>query len=223
MREPTRTARAAVARPGLALVRLLTLVVLVLGAASLLGLAALVGAATVGDSPVFFLGAGLATFVVTAAAAAELVARRSRAASRARVRVVCAAGAGLGVVAFVLTALVPHRETRVPSAPLPGLRTWQLSTGSSIRYVNVSAVDRRRPDPVVFLHGGPGVPDLAGDSRYFGQLADDGFDVYVYAQVGSGPSSRLADPRGTVESARLEPAVGSALFLPKRRVLQRFQ
>ncbi|HEU5430374.1 MAG TPA: alpha/beta hydrolase, partial [Thermomicrobiales bacterium] len=46
------------------------------------------------------------------------------------------------------------------------------------------------------LHGGPGVPDMAGDAAYFGQLVDDGFDLYLDDQVGRGRSSRLADPRG---------------------------
>jgi proline iminopeptidase len=49
---------------------------------------------------------------------------------------------------------------------------------------------------VVFVHGGPGVADMRGDSDYFGQLTQDGFDVYVYDSVGVGRSSRLADPRG---------------------------
>jgi pimeloyl-ACP methyl ester carboxylesterase len=49
---------------------------------------------------------------------------------------------------------------------------------------------------VIFLHGGPGVPDMRGDSEYFGRLARDGFEVYVYDMVGTGRSSRLADPRG---------------------------
>ena len=33
-------------------------------------------------------------------------------------------------------------------------------------------------------------------AAYFGRLAHDGFDVYVYDEVGSGRSSRLEDPRG---------------------------
>jgi pimeloyl-ACP methyl ester carboxylesterase len=53
-----------------------------------------------------------------------------------------------------------------------------------------------RPSPVVVLHGGPGVPDVAGDAAFFGQLTADGFDVYVYEQLGAGRSSRLADPTG---------------------------
>ena len=36
---------------------------------------------------------------------------------------------------------------------------------------------------------------MAGDLDYFGRLARDGFNVYVYDQVGSGRSTRLADVR----------------------------
>ena len=36
---------------------------------------------------------------------------------------------------------------------------------------------------------------MAGDASYFGQLARNGFDVYVYEQVGRGRSARLDDPR----------------------------
>jgi pimeloyl-ACP methyl ester carboxylesterase len=50
--------------------------------------------------------------------------------------------------------------------------------------------------PVVFLHGGPGIADMAGDAATFTQLTGDGFDLWVYDQVGTGHSSRLADPRG---------------------------
>ena len=52
-----------------------------------------------------------------------------------------------------------------------------------------------RGTPVIFLHGGPGTPDMKGDSEYFGRLARSGFDVYVYDEVGTGRSSRLEDPR----------------------------
>jgi len=37
---------------------------------------------------------------------------------------------------------------------------------------------------------------MAGDAAYFGQLARDGYDVWVYDQVGVGRSARLHDPRG---------------------------
>ncbi|MDQ3793014.1 MAG: alpha/beta hydrolase, partial [Actinomycetota bacterium] len=60
----------------------------------------------------------------------------------------------------------------------------------------MAAEGHARETPVIFLHGGPGVPETKGDSEYFGRLAKDGFDVYVYDEVGTGRSSRLDDPRG---------------------------
>jgi proline iminopeptidase len=97
---------------------------------------------------------------------------------------------------FVLTSLLPPRDPAPSPAPVPGQRFWDLSTGSRIAYVRLSAQGTAAATPIVFLHGGPGVPDMQGDAAYFGQLTADGFDVYVYDQVGSGRSSRLADPRG---------------------------
>ncbi len=56
--------------------------------------------------------------------------------------------------------------------------------------MRVPAEGDARETPVVFLHGGPGVPDLKGDSEYFDRLARDDFDVYVYDMVGRGGSRR---------------------------------
>ena len=42
----------------------------------------------------------------------------------------------------------------------------------------------------------PGIPDLAGDAAFFGQLTALGYDVHLYEQLGAGRSSRLADPTG---------------------------
>jgi proline iminopeptidase len=176
--------------------RLIAVLVLVLGAAPIVGLAALAGAAAASARPAVFLATGLVAFLLAAAAGTALVARRSKPQARTSVRIVAGTGAALGVTAFTLTALLPLGDPRLSPAPVPGMGIWQLPTGSSIAYVHVPARGPApRATPVVFLHGGPGVPDLRGDSRYFRQLATDGFDVYVYAQVGSGSSSRLADPR----------------------------
>ena len=47
---------------------------------------------------------------------------------------------------------------------------------------------------MIFLRGGPGVPDMAGDAAFLRPLSDEGFDVYVYDEIGSGGSTRLVDP-----------------------------
>lgn len=123
--------------------------------------------------------------------------RRGNGAARGRrvLLVLFCVGAAV-VVAFALAVLNPMDDPRLPPEPVAGQQFWRLSTGSTIAYVRVPAESDARETPVVFLHGGPGVPDMAGDSRYFGRLAEEGYDVYVYDELGSGRSSRLDDPRG---------------------------
>ena len=107
---------------------------------------------------------------------------------------------GVGTAALValsaLAVLVPA-DSGSAAAPVPGQAFWELPTGSRIRYVHLPARTRpAHPSPVVFLHGGPGISDLARDSRFTGRLTADGYEVYAYDQLGTGASGRLADPAG---------------------------
>ena len=184
-------------RPGRAGVWLVVRLVLAVVAAAVVGLAVLVGVATVSDRPVVFLGAGLVTFLAATAGGVTLTTRKLHAGRRRRVRLVGFAAAALaGVVVFVATALVPVSDPRLAPTPVAGQRFWQLETGSRIAYVHRPAHGPRRSAPVVFLHGGPGIADLAGDTTAFTPLTSDGYDLWVYDQVGTGRSSRLSDPRG---------------------------
>ncbi|MBW8092571.1 alpha/beta fold hydrolase [Streptomyces hygroscopicus subsp. hygroscopicus] len=101
--------------------------------------------------------------------------------------------AAVAVLAAV-TVLHPMSTTTAASAP-PGVRFWDLPTGSRIAYVHTPATGRARPTPVIFLHGGPGTP---GEGVHTGgrELAADGFDVYSYDQLGAGRSTRLRDVTG---------------------------
>jgi len=98
------------------------------------------------------------------------------------------------VAIFFVTFLLSARGEPLPE--MPGVQYWELSTGSRIAYLQVTPGAPVHTEPIIFLHGGPGVPDMAGDAAYFGQLSQAGYTVYVYEQVGSGRSSRLLDPRG---------------------------
>lgn len=167
-------------------------------AGAIVGLGGLVVAATRTSAPVLFLGTGLVLFLVISGLGFGLQFSRSRAPGTQRHSVARAGLAlGLSVLMFVLTTLVPMRDLRMTPAPVDGQAFWDLPTGSRIAYVHLAAV--RGPGdraPVVFVHGGPGVADMRGDAAYFGQLTQDGFDVYVYDSLGTGRSSRLANPRG---------------------------
>ena len=167
------------------------------GVAAVAGLLALVGVAAVSDRPPVFLAAGLVVFLAATAAGVTLATRKVPGRRRRRLRLAGFAGGALaGMVVFAATALLPLGDPRLAPAPVAGQRFWQLPTGSRIAYVHLPARGPSpRPTPVVFLHGGPGIADMAGDAAYFGRLTGDGYHVYVYDQVGTGRSGRLADPR----------------------------
>ena len=169
---------------------LATLVLLLLAAA--FGFSTAVGVALLVDHPALIIGAGLGAQAVVGWVALRWVWRPSAGRFRAAVAV------PVGVVAAVSAAalLVPG-GTGAPTPGVQGQAFWQLDTGSRIRVVRLpAATGPRRASPVVVLHGGPGVADMAGDAAYFRSLTGDGFDVYVHDQVGAGRSTRLTDPTG---------------------------
>ena len=78
--------------------------------------------------------------------------------------------------------------------PSVGAHYWHLPTGSTISYQEFlpPANIAMKPDPIVFLHGGPGLRFMPFDSIAYGGFATDGFRVYLYDQAGSGASDFLA-------------------------------
>jgi proline iminopeptidase len=171
-------------------------VVTAFGAAAVAAAATLIATASVIARPWVFLALATLVFVASATSLVAVVTHRLPREPRGRLRR-CARSIGvpIGLLVFGLTTCVPIGDARRAPTPVAGRRTWELPTGSRIAYVRLASTSGARRPPVVFLHGGPGIPDMADDSAYFGPLTNDGFTVYVYDQVGSGPSSRLADPR----------------------------
>jgi proline iminopeptidase len=165
-------------------------VLAVLAAAVLLGAGAVLLAALATDHADRALLAGGLVELGVAAGGLTLVLRRSP-----RRRYAATGGALLLVALSAVAVLLPLSRPAPAPAPVTGQAWWQLPSGSHIRYAHVAPpTGSTRPDPVVFLHGGPGIADLAGDSAYDGRLAADGFDVYAYDELGAGASTRTADP-----------------------------
>ncbi len=71
------------------------------------------------------------------------------------------------------------------------LQYWNLPTGSKISYTYIKGKEPRKNTPIIYLHGGPGGYYKSTDIETFGKLADDGYDVYLYDQIGGGKSERL--------------------------------
>lgn len=93
------------------------------------------------------------------------------------------------------TIFTPIKTIATGPQPRSDTRYWRLSTGSHLAYTHFPAVGAAQPAPVVYLHGGPAVPIRAANYDFYRQLTEDGYDVYLYDQVGSGLSTHLPDIR----------------------------
>jgi proline iminopeptidase len=96
---------------------------------------------------------------------------------------------GFGVVLFLVfwpaTYHVPPKQFRA------GTEFWDLPSGSRIAYTLIPAKGEKKPNPIIFLQGGPGGPIYDRNITILSNLADDGYDVYLYDQAGCGFSERL--------------------------------
>ena len=105
-------------------------------------------------------------------------------------------GIVLALAVFLVIKIFPRPVVSYQDPELlPGMAYWNLPTGSKLAYIHVPAAGDAKSTPIVFLHGGPGFLVLPSDVAFYSQLAQDGYDIYLYDQVGSGPSNRLADVR----------------------------
>lgn len=100
------------------------------------------------------------------------------------------------VIALVWLVFVPHSYDVEHLAERKGTQYWQLSTGSRIGYTFLAGRGNKYPFPLIYLHGGPGAGITEREVATYRKLADTGFDVYLYDQIGCGHSGRLADING---------------------------
>ncbi|MFF5173736.1 alpha/beta fold hydrolase [Micromonospora sp. NPDC000089] len=159
------------------------------------GWAATFAVARATERPALFLTAGLLGYALTLTPAVWWLTRHPAGEPTGRSRVALAAVAVALVLVPAAWAVLDPQRPDVPPAP-EGTRFWTLPDGNRIAALRISARPAATADPVVFLHGGPGVADPDHDAPVLARLADSGRDVWLYDQVGAGRSSRLADPRG---------------------------
>jgi pimeloyl-ACP methyl ester carboxylesterase len=92
---------------------------------------------------------------------------------------------------FLILRPQPLRYTDV--IPAENSRYWHLPTGSTIAYqeflppANIAV----KPEPIIFIHGGPGLRFAPFDTDAYRIYAADGYRVYLYDQAGSGASGRF--------------------------------
>ena len=74
-----------------------------------------------------------------------------------------------------------------------GTNYWNLKTGSRIAFTLIRAKGIKKPYPFLFLQGGPGGFYSNYTIKSFTPIAEKGYDVYLYDQIGSGHSARLTN------------------------------
>lgn len=116
------------------------------------------------------------------------------------------------IIVFLLALIIIPRSYIIPGSdnihPLEskaGKQYWNLTTGSQIAYTHIKANGPKQPYPIIFLQGGPGGPIYDNNILSLSSLAEAGFDIYLYDQVGCGYSERLANiEEYTVDRHRLD-------------------
>jgi proline iminopeptidase len=96
---------------------------------------------------------------------------------------------GLAIILWLL--FMPRHYSIQHLKGREGIKYWNLPTGSAIAYTLLRAKGSTKKYPVIYLHGGPGAGITDREIKTFTSLADQGYDVYLYDQIGCGHSGRL--------------------------------
>src|SRR4051794_29072239 len=94
---------------------------------------------------------------------------------------------------FLLKIFLPRSYDVPPLEKRASTLYMNLPTGSKIGYTMIRGKGKKRPYPIIYLHGGPGGDITDRIIKVLTPLSDDGYDVFLYDQVGSGRSDRLDD------------------------------
>jgi len=97
------------------------------------------------------------------------------------------------LVAYMLAVFIPRSYDVPQMQKRKGTQYWDLQTGSKIAYTLVSAKGIKKPYPIIYLQGGPGGFISDRNIKMLAPLSEDGFDIFLYDQIGSGQSDRLTN------------------------------
>lgn len=98
----------------------------------------------------------------------------------------------IGATCVFLCLVLFPRSYNVPKFKVRNTtQYWSLPTGSTIGYTKINASGIKKTTPVIFLQGGPGGPVFDKNINVLRELSKDGYEVYLYDQVGCGHSNRL--------------------------------
>jgi proline iminopeptidase len=100
-----------------------------------------------------------------------------------------------GLLWFAIVVFWPRSYGSLPMQPRADILYWKLLTGSRIAYTLIPGRGIKKPYPIIYLQGGPGGTIGRGTIQNLMPVADDGYDIYLFEEIGCGRSDRLANIR----------------------------
>ncbi|OUD34977.1 alpha/beta hydrolase [Flavobacterium sp. FPG59] len=98
------------------------------------------------------------------------------------------------ILAVVIWILLPNPESDFDDTPRKSTEYWELSTGSKIAYTQLKSDADSIKSTIIYLHGGPGGYIDNSVIETFREISKQGYNVYLYDQIGCGLSERLKNP-----------------------------
>ncbi len=111
---------------------------------------------------------------------------------------------GIIILIFLVWSLIPLKETVKPLHPRKDTQYWALKDGYKIAYTKIEGDSANANPVIIFLHGGPGGYIHSAIINQMKDVAQYGYDVYLYDQIGSGLSDRLPKPKDYSFNRHLE-------------------
>ena len=102
---------------------------------------------------------------------------------------------GVLLAIWTIWSLIPIKQTINPIQPRADTQYWIMQDGYKISYTKIIGNTTNRNPTVIFLHGGPGGYVHSSIINQMKEVAQNGYDVYLYDQIGSGLSDRLPKPK----------------------------
>ncbi|PSL43029.1 alpha/beta hydrolase family protein [Chitinophaga niastensis] len=100
-----------------------------------------------------------------------------------------------GILILLCEVFWPGQYGSSPVHTWAGTKFLNLQTGSRIAYILIPGKGVKKPYPIFYLEGGPGGPIDDVTIRMMMPLAEEGYDIYLYDQIGCGLSGRLQNIR----------------------------
>ncbi|MEM1320080.1 MAG: alpha/beta hydrolase [Bacteroidota bacterium] len=97
----------------------------------------------------------------------------------------------LGGLIVLYLLFIPKNYEVAPFKKRYGTQYWTLATGSTIGFTKIEAEGPTPQPPILYLHGGPGGGASDQTIEVLRPLAQEGYPLYFYDQIGGGHSPRL--------------------------------